>query len=71
MRSGQINELCRQVAVTNFFAVDNEGKSGGLAVLWNADTNVQINSYSKHHIDFQVRSAQGKTWRGTWIYGHP
>ncbi|KAL9444311.1 hypothetical protein AB3S75_017490 [Citrus x aurantiifolia] len=39
--------------------------------MWNAELTVQINSYSRHHIDFLVQNAQGKSWRGIGIYEHP
>lgn len=39
--------------------------------MWNTDTTVQIKSYIRHHIDFQVRNAQGKVWRGARVYEHP
>ena len=61
LRSGQVQEVCRQLGVENFFAVDKVGKSGGLAIMWNAELTVQINSYNRHHIDFLVQNAQGKS----------
>lgn len=39
--------------------------------MWRDNIDVQICSYSKHHIDFQVQSTQDKIWRGIGIYGHP
>lgn len=39
--------------------------------MWNAELTVQINSYNRYHLEFLVQNAQGKSWRGTGIYGHP
>lgn len=34
--------------------VDCEGKSSGLALLWTKQANLEIVSFSKHHIDAKV-----------------
>lgn len=36
------------------FVVDNMGHSGGLALMWKEGTKVNINSYSRNHIDATV-----------------
>lgn len=51
--------------------VDREGMGGGLALFWNSNVNVNIKSYSSHHIDAVVQNESGKLWRCTGIYGHP
>ncbi|KAL9441947.1 hypothetical protein AB3S75_020450 [Citrus x aurantiifolia] len=53
------------------FAVDRDGMGGGLALFWNAKDNVEIKSFSKHHIDALVHNDSGKVWRCTGVYGHP
>ena len=65
LKSGQVKKVCNQLAIENVFVVDSEGKSGGLAIMWNTDMAVQIKSYSRHHINFQVQNAQGNAWKGT------
>lgn len=45
------------------------GRRGGLALLWNVDTLVELFSFSQHHID--VRVGEVNTWRFTGIYGYP
>lgn len=51
------------------FAVDCSGRSGGLALLWNPNLNLTIQSYSKYHIDAIVKT--DKKIRVTLFYGHP
>lgn len=51
------------------FVVNNCGRSGGLALLWNPETDVTVISYSKFHIDAIVRTVH--TFRVTLFYGHP
>lgn len=38
--------------------------------MWNNDVELEIVSYSNHHIDGLVRGANGKLWRCTRVYGH-
>lgn len=52
------------------FSVDCVGKSGGLALLWNSESNLNIVSFSKGHIDSLVQGRNG-TWRFTCFYGSP
>jgi exonuclease III len=37
------------------FVVPSLGRSGGLALLWQADVDVTITNYSQNHIDSQVK----------------
>ncbi|KAH9685108.1 reverse transcriptase domain-containing protein [Citrus sinensis] len=52
-------------------AVSRNGKSGGIAMMWSSDINVNILSYSRHYIDAEVQCGRGKKWRCTRVYGHP
>ncbi|KAL4598093.1 hypothetical protein ACB092_11G034200 [Castanea dentata] len=40
-----------KVGFENGLYVQREGKGGGLAMLWKRDVNLEIRSYSRHHID--------------------
>ncbi|KAL9419818.1 hypothetical protein AB3S75_037560 [Citrus x aurantiifolia] len=55
----------------NCFAVSSSGKRGGLAMMWSENVNLEIKSYSKHHIDTCIQTAEGSYWRGTVVYGNP
>lgn len=49
-------------------AIDSEGCSGGLTLMWKNDVLLTVKSFSKHYIDTRVREIE---WQLTGIYGHP
>ncbi|TXG69190.1 hypothetical protein EZV62_004125 [Acer yangbiense] len=51
--------------------VDRKGHSGGLCLLWKAEIDVALLSYSRFHIDTVVTLRNDKVWRLTGFYGHP
>lgn len=52
------------------FSIDKVRSKGGIALLWNFNTHVRIQSYSQHHIDTIVQGSN-LTWRFTGVYGIP
>jgi hypothetical protein len=52
------------------FVVPSKGRSGGLALLWDEDVDLSITSYTRFHVDAQIKSQEG-LWRFTGFYGHP
>ena len=60
-----------KIDFVNGFYVQREGKGGGLAMFWRKEVNLEIKSYSKHHIDAVIiEEATGFKWRITGFYGH-
>lgn len=54
------------------FYVQREGKGGGLALLGRREVNLEIKSYSRHHIDVVVTEEVFRfQWRMTSFHGHP
>ena len=55
------------------FGVKSEGLSGGLALFWNRDSVVRLNSFSRSHIDVMVTNdlTCDVEWRFTGFYGEP
>ena len=54
------------------FYVQRQGKGGGLAMFWRKEVNLEIKSFSRHHIDAVVtEEGFGFKWRLTSFYGHP
>lgn len=66
-----MNQISRKLKFENCFCVDRSGKRGGLAILWNSEIEVQIKSFSKHHIDAKIHDKNGKHLRCMSVYGHP
>ncbi|KAG4109656.1 hypothetical protein ERO13_1Z049485v2 [Gossypium hirsutum] len=62
----RIRTVCR---MDGCLAVSSEGKSGGLALLWREGVNVEVQSYSKFHIESVVSIDDGERLRFTGFYG--
>lgn len=67
----QMQSIRRKLGFDNCFVVDRNGLSGGLALLWMDDVDLNIVSYSRHHIDCNVIMQDGDSWRFTGFYGYP
>ena len=61
-----------KIGYVNGFYVQQKGKGGGLAVFWGKEVNLEIKSYSRHHIDAVIIEEEiCFKWRITGFYGHP
>ena len=52
------------------FTVPNEGRGGGLALLWKG-VNIWVDSFSKYHIDSIIHGGSVQAWRLIGFYGEP
>ncbi|XP_024042189.1 uncharacterized protein LOC127899371 [Citrus sinensis] len=66
----QMNVIANKLSFENCLAVNVNGRGGGIAMLWKSDIGVQINSYSRHHIDAKTQMPNGNRMRVTGVYGH-
>ena len=65
-------ELIRiKLGFKNTFGVDSVGKSGGLALLWHGECNIEVQNFSRRHINTIVLLNGGNPWKWTGFYGHP
>jgi hypothetical protein len=73
MKAKMMEKVRRQLGFDNLFVVDCVGRSGGLAMLWMAEAQIEIQNFSRRHINIIVRSyLSGITpWKLTGFYGHP
>jgi endonuclease/exonuclease/phosphatase family metal-dependent hydrolase len=61
-----------QLGYAGMFVVDPVGKSGGLALLWRVVEEIEIQNYSRRHINAIVTNlTTGVQWKLTGFYGHP
>lgn len=60
-----------KLGMSNMIARSCEGKSGGLALLWKKDVNIELRNLSRYHINVEVIEGDGFRWRFTGIYGEP
>ena len=62
----------RKVGFVYSLVVPKSDKSGGLAMLWKENINLEIMGYASNFIDAIVTEADlGIKWRITGFYGHP
>ena len=57
------------IGFNNVFTVPSTGRSGGIALCWEAGINLETQNYSSHHIDSYVRHKDGRVWRLIGFYG--
>ena len=55
----------------NAFTVSCHGRNGGLALLWREGVHLEINFFSRHHIDSHICMEDGIVWRLMGFYGRP
>ena len=61
-----------QLGFEHMLVVDCVGKSGGLALLWMSESEVEIQNYSCQHINAKVRSSPtASMWKLIGFYGQP
>lgn len=60
-----------RLGMGNMFARDCDGKSGGLALFWKKEVQIELHNFSRYHIDVEVVEKDGFRWRFTGIYGEP
>jgi len=66
-----VDVLKRSLGFPNGVGVGSFGRGGGLALLWNREVDVKLQSYDKLHIDVAVLDPDTKEerWRLTGFYG--
>ncbi|XP_031116517.1 uncharacterized protein LOC116020174 [Ipomoea triloba] len=71
VRQNHAERLKNKLCFEGLFYVDGGGLGGGLALLWRDKGVASLISYSKNHIDVQVRLPGYNAWRVTFYYGFP
>jgi len=66
----EMEPIKAELGFQGMLAMSNEGRKGGLALLWKTEVVIDTNTYSPHHIDTQVLIPSGQPWRLTGIYGY-
>ena len=67
-----MEKIKNRIGFANGLIVPSRGRSGGVAMFWTQDVNLDINSYSRNHIDAIVKETEDNfQWRITGFYGHP
>ena len=66
----EMEPIKSELGFPSMLAVSNEGRRGGLALLWKSEVVVNTQTYSPHHIDVQVLGQPSQPWRLTGFYGY-
>ncbi|KAK3211629.1 hypothetical protein Dsin_016335 [Dipteronia sinensis] len=71
LNSRSANKIRDYLGFTGGLAVDSDGKSGCLLLIWCEEWEVSILSYSKGHIDARMILKSGFQWIFSGFYGNP
>ena len=72
LRTKRMERIRDRIGFANELFVPSHGRSGGLALMWTRETDVEIKSFGRHHIDAIITEANSNfKWRITGFYGHP
>jgi exonuclease III len=72
LRQQKMEKIRIKIGFRNMFVVDCVGRSGGLALFWKDEVGLEIQNYSRRHINAIVRSQRRSgCWKLTGFYGHP
>jgi exonuclease III len=70
--ANKVEELRRNINFDSCFAVDREGRGGGLALMWKQEKSCEIQNYSKNFINVIIKdNLRQNEWRLTGFYGIP
>ena len=67
----QIVRIKERLSFDDLFVVPNEGRGGGLALLWRRGVQVWVNSFLKYHIDSIIDGNLENAWQLSGFYGKP
>ena len=67
----QMVRIKEKLEFDDLFIVLNDGRGGGLALLWKGSIKVWVDSFSKYHIDSIVDGDSESAWQLTRFYGEP
>jgi hypothetical protein len=71
MLSKCLEKIRLKIGFGNVFGVDSVGRSGGLALFWNDSLSVEIQNFSRRHINAIVGAdGRNQLWKFTGFYGN-
>ena len=66
-----LERVGRRIQFINLFFVPRINSSGGLALYWKSDLDMDVQSFSNRHIDAFINHGVDNAWRFTSFYGDP
>jgi hypothetical protein len=71
LRQKKLEVIRCKLGYLGLFMVDCIGRSGGLALLWDSETVVEIQNFSQHHINPMIKDPMNVApWKLSGFYGH-
>lgn len=65
----RVESMASLIGFDKAYAIDSNGRSGGIGIFWNNAINVEILGYSVYHIDCKIVDPDSDPWRLTVVYG--
>lgn len=65
----RVEGLAGSLGYDGAYGVDSSGRSGGLCIFWKQPLQLCLRSFSRYHIDMEVKEQGKETWRITCWYG--
>ena len=69
IKGAHVESLAGTLGYDNPYAIDSQGRSGGIGIFWNNNIKVEILGDSVYRIDAKIDENQRDTWRLTCLYG--
>ena len=67
----RLKEIKRNLDFENLFFVERNNRGGGLALYWRDSIDLDVDSFSKNHIETIINKGTEDGWRLTGFYGEP
>ena len=65
----RVEAFANTLGYDHAYAIDSQGRSGGMGIFWNNTIDVQILGDSVYHIDVRIQEAAQDPRRLTFVYG--
>ena len=67
----RLQEIKCKIEFDNLFFVERNNRGAGLALYWRNSINVNVDTFSRNHIDSIISKGREDEWRFTGFYGEP
>ena len=71
LKKNRMERIKNRIGFANGLIVSNVGRSGGIALLWTREINMEVISYTRFHVNAVIsETISDYKWRLTGFYGH-
>ena len=71
-KKNRMERIKNRIGFANGLIVPSVGRSGGIALLWTREINLEVKSYTRFHVDAIILETNSDyKWRLTGFYSHP